>query len=302
MGDSCNRARMRGRAVGAVACRFIADTRVNGFRAGMPARAAFQIPFESLMPLVVSAGLLLLTLAVMHWSAQALARQSVQLFGRRLQLYLFGFPGTVVHEGSHVIACVLFGHRVHRVRWFDPQATDGSLGSVEHSYDASSVYQRAGTIVIGVAPLLAGALILLLAVRHLLGIPLTSLADVARFAELAKLARIEPWRWALFAYVSLSVGGSMHLSGSDLRGAGRGALTLGRWLVIVLLVGAVLWWITSQTVPAFWPEHMAPLLGRTAGVVALGSDTIRRALELSVAVNLSATAVLFVARRIVAAV
>ena len=68
------------------------------------------------------------------------------------------------------------------------------------------------------------------------------------------------------------------------------------------MVGAVLWWITSQTVPAFWPEHMAPLLGRTAGVVALGSDTIRRALELSVAVNLSATAVLFVARRIVAAV
>ena len=46
---------------------------------------------------------------------------------------------------------------MHRVKWFDPQATDGALGSVEHSYDPSSAYQRVGTIVIGLAPLLAGA-------------------------------------------------------------------------------------------------------------------------------------------------
>ena len=48
----------------------------------------------------------LLLLVAMHWSAQFLARQSSRLFGRRIQLYLFGLLGTVVHEGSHVIACL----------------------------------------------------------------------------------------------------------------------------------------------------------------------------------------------------
>ena len=120
----------------------------------------------------------LLLLVAMHWSAQFLARQSSQLFGRRLQLFLFGLPGTVVHEGSHVIACLLFGHRVQRVKWFDPQATDGALGSVEHSYDPSSAYQRVGTIVIGLAPLLVGAGVILVAARLLLGVPVTRLADL----------------------------------------------------------------------------------------------------------------------------
>lgn len=260
------------------------------------------------IPLAISAGLLVLTLVVMHLSAQLLARQSVQLFGRRLQLYLFGLPGTVVHEGSHVLACLLFGHRVHRVRWFDPTAADGSLGSVEHSYDTASAYQRAGTIVIGLAPLLAGAAVLLVTARHLLGVPFASLVDLAGVASasgtasLAELARVAPWRWLLFAYVSLSVGGSMHLSAADLRGAGRGAIVLTMWLTAALLAGAALWWLSSLVLPTFWPQVAEPFLHRTAASAARGIDALRSALLLSVAVNVAGAIVLFVVRRVLRAV
>ena len=226
----------------------------------------------------------------MHWSAQFLARQSSQLFGRRLQLFLFGLPGTVVHEGSHVIACLLFRHRVHRVKWFDPQATDGALGSVEHSYDPSSTYQRVGTIVIGLAPLLAGAGVLLIAARLLLGVPVTRMAD---------LTEVEVWRWALFAYVSLSVGGSMHLSASDVRGTWRGVLTLGIWLGAMLLLSLALWWVLSQIAPTVWPAHVAPALRQAADALARTSDTLARALWLSVAVNVAGAVLLFVVRRLV---
>lgn len=253
------------------------------------------------MRLVHATGLLLCTLVGMHVSAQLLARETARLFGRRLQLYLFGLPGTVVHEGSHVVACLLFGHRVHRVRWFDPQATDGSLGSVEHSYDAASAYQRAGTIVIGLAPLLAGAVVLLVASRHLLGVPFGSLADVAGFADPATLARIGLWRWLLFAYVSLSVGGSMHLSASDLRGAGRGAIVVVAWLTAALLVGAALWWLSSFVTPSVWSQHVAPLLHRTAASAAGALDALRSALLLSVAVNMAGALLLFAVRRVVGA-
>lgn len=250
-------------------------------------------------------GLLLLTLMAMHWSARALARQSAQLFGRRLQLYLFGFPGTVVHEGSHVLACLLFGHRVDRVRWFDPQATDGSLGSVEHSYDPTSAYQRLGTIVIAVAPLLGGATVFLLAARHLLGVPFTSLADLATPADVASLAslaaRIGTWRWALFAYVCLSVGGSMHLSAADLRGAGRGAIVLTVWLTTAVLLVVGVWWVSSAVAPTFWPRYVEPVLRQFAQSAARGSDALRTALLLSVAVNVAGATVLVLVRRVLRA-
>ena len=232
----------------------------------------------------------------MHWSAQFLARQSSQLFGRRLQLYLFGLPGTVVHEGSHVIACLLFRHRVDRVKWFDPQATDGALGSVEHSYDTSSAYQRVGTIVIGIAPLLAGAAVLLIAARLLLEAP------VVRLTDLAGLTAVPLWRWVLFAYVSLSVGGSMHLSASDVRGTWRGVLTLGTWLGTLLLLSLALWWVLSQIAPSVWltvwPTHAAPMLHRAAAGLARASDALARALQLSVAVNVAGAVLLFVVRRL----
>lgn len=225
----------------------------------------------------------------MHWSAQALARQSSQLFGRRLQLWLFGLPGTVVHEGSHVIACVLFGHRIERVRWFDAQATDGALGSVEHSYDPSSAYQRVGTIAIGLSPLLVGAAVILLAAHWLLGVPAVAVAE---------LAQVTPWRWALFAYTVVSVGGSMHLSASDLRGTRRGVITLSAWLAIALLIVSLLWWILSYTAPTFRPQHVEPVLQRVTTTLIRASDSLARALQLAVAVNLIATAALFVVRRL----
>ena len=241
-------------------------------------------------PLLSSVALLALTLLAMHWSAQSLARQSSQLFGRRLQLYLFGLPGTIVHEGSHVIACVLFRHRVHRVKWFDPSATDGALGSVEHSYDPSSAYQRVGTIVIGLAPLLAGAAVLLLAARLLLGVPLVPLAD---------LTPVAAGRGTLFAYVSLSVGGSMHLSASDVRGTWRGVVTLGVWIAAALLLSLAVWWALLQLAPTVWPAHVAPLLRQAATSVARASDVLSGALQLSVVVNVAGTVLLFVVRRLV---
>jgi hypothetical protein len=231
----------------------------------------------------------LLLLVAMHWSAQFLARQSSQLFGRRLQLFLFGLPGTVVHEGSHVIACLLFRHRVQRVKWFDPQATDGALGSVEHSYDPSSAYQRVGTIVIGLAPLLVGAAVILIAARLLLGVPMVRLAE---------LDEVAGWRWALFAYVSLSVGGSMHLSASDVRGTWRGVVTLGIWLGVVLLLSLALWWVLSQIAPTVWPTHVAPALRQAADALARTSDVLSNALQLSVAVNVAGAVLLFVVRRL----
>ena len=248
---------------------------------------------ESVWPLIVLMCTPLLLLVAMHWSAQFLAQQSSRLFGRRVQLYLFGMLGTIVHEGSHVVACVLFRHRVHRIVWFDAQATDGALGSVEHSYDPTSAYQRVGTIAIGVAPLVVGAAVILWAAHRLLGI---SLADVdvantsvsavdAMSAALSRASHAPLWRWALFAYVSISVGGSMHLSSADVRGTWRGVVTLTIWGTAAVLAAALLWWVLQQTAPSVWDTNVVPQLQHALIWLTRTSESLSIAMLLAVGIN-----------------
>lgn len=234
----------------------------------------------------------------MHWSAQLLARQSSRVFSRRVQLYVLGLPGTVVHEASHVIACLLFRHRVHRVVWFDAQAAHGALGSVEHSYDPDSAYQRVGTIVIGIAPLLAGAAVILFAAQQLLGISASNvdvaatigdtIGDSLGDAVTAMLSRARHatwWQWALFTYVSISVGGSMHLSAADVRGTWRGVVTLAVWSTAAVLVAALLWWWLPQAAPELWAQVVVPWFHRAAEWVARTSQSLSISMLLAVVIN-----------------
>ena len=225
-------------------------------------------------------------LVAMHWSAQFLARQSNRLFGRRLHLYLFGLLGTIVHEGSHVIACVLFRHRVYHVKWFDAQATDGALGSVEHSYDPTSGYQRVGTVVIGIAPLVVGAVVILVAAQQLLGLTPEAAWNVSTLSVSTWQFDDAPlWRWTLFAYVSISVGGSMHLSASDVRGTWRGVVTLAIWSAAAVLATALLWWVLQRAVPAVWDSDVVPQWRGALHHLTRISESLAIAMLLAIAIN-----------------
>ncbi len=259
------------------------------------------------MPLVmldlVPIAMPLVLLVAMHWSAQFLARQSSRLFGRRIQLYLFGLLGTIVHEASHVVACVLFRHRVHRVIWFNPHATDGALGSVEHSYDPTSAYQRVGTIVIGIAPLVVGAAVIQWAAQQLLGISLSDVdlangsASGSVSAAMSRAFDVPLWRWALFAYVSISVGGSMHLSVSDVRGTWRGVVTLAIWSAAAVLAAALVWWVLQQTAPTAWDTTVVPRLQHALQWLTRTNESLSIAMLLAVAINTLCALVLMLPAR-----
>jgi len=78
----------------------------------------------------------------------------------RLVFYLLVFPGVVLHEGAHYLACVLTGTKVIRFAPFSPQrSADGRpmLGYVRHERRAFPI--RA---IIGLAPVLSNPLGLLL--------------------------------------------------------------------------------------------------------------------------------------------
>lgn len=81
----------------------------------------------------------------------------------RILFHITSLIGTPVHELSHAIMCILFGHKIDKINLFTGAKDENeSLGYVEHSYNPKSVFQSIGGFFIGFAPLIGGASLVLL--------------------------------------------------------------------------------------------------------------------------------------------
>ena len=80
---------------------------------------------------------------------------------------LTGYVGTPIHEYSHALMCVLFGHTVKKISLFGDSKRSKTLGYVEHTYYRKNLYQQIGNFFIGISPILAGGAVILLLVRIL---------------------------------------------------------------------------------------------------------------------------------------
>ncbi len=79
-----------------------------------------------------------------------------------------GALGTPIHELSHALMCVVFGHRIHEIKLFQMGDEDGVLGYVSHSYNRRNIWAVMGNYFIGVAPIIGGSGVILLLISWLL--------------------------------------------------------------------------------------------------------------------------------------
>jgi hypothetical protein len=211
--------------------------------------------------LVILLGPCLLLAFVMHLLAGFIAARACRLIGRNAFLLIFGCFGTIVHEGGHAIFCLLFGHRITAIKWFDFSCGDGTLGYVRHSYGRNSFYQRSGNFFIGIGPILLGTVVIYFASRYLLEPELfasirhnaDSAMSVSEHSIIAiagsvghnclaivsaifTAKNLADWKFYLFLYLTLSVGSSITLSPQDIRGASSGFITLAGLLLVFNVV------------------------------------------------------------------
>ena len=89
----------------------------------------------------------------------------------------------------------------------------------------------------------------------------------------------------LFAYVSISVGGSMHLSASDVRGTWRGVVTLTVWSGVALLAAMLVWWALQQVAPTVWDTTVMPRVRDVWRWTTRASESLAIAMLLAIAIN-----------------
>lgn len=268
-------------------------------------KSAFAITCWQLLIFFVPT--LVLTICV-HLTSAFIEREGIRVFGKYIYLYVFGWLGTICHELGHAIFCVIFRHKINEIKLFSPNPSTGSLGYVNHSYEPTNLYQSLGNFFIGVGPVLLGTLVIYVSAVLLLDLssfPSEELVisiqnyftdsfsdDTFEKVKVAGehlvksfqfIVEHRSWHLYLFVYIAFSIGSSITLSGSDIKGAWSGLVVL---LLSIYVVNLSTFWFTTpteeryqfvaQTLTIFYAVLLfSVILNLIASVVLLSLSTVK---------------------------
>lgn len=116
------------------------------------------IIMESIIQILLSIGVLF-ACGLLIWMINRLFYKQMGENGKAVT-YITGFIGTPVHELSHAFMCLVFLHKITKIKFFQIDPDSRVLGYVNHTYNKKNPYQRLGNLFIGTAPLVIGSCIL----------------------------------------------------------------------------------------------------------------------------------------------
>ncbi len=187
----------------------------------------------------------------------------VKSLGQKADVYFTGWIGTPVHELGHAIFCIPFGHRITEIKLFSPNAKNGSLGYVNHSYKPHNIWHNIGNFFIGLGPIIFGSVVMFFLIKYLIpdnsivlklisskqvlvgGTDLTKVVNsiletAGQFMSgLFSNQNINSWQFWVFIYLSLSISTHMELSPSDIRSMLTGLIAIIVLLLIINTIGLI---------------------------------------------------------------
>lgn len=163
--------------------------------------------------------------------------------------------GVPIHELSHAIFCIIFGHKIKKVVLIQKRDENGVLGYVNHSYNPNSIYQQIGNFFIGIAPILGGIFSIIALMRITIpkiynefiiismnNLDITKLDGASINAILSSYINLiatifsiknfaNPY-FIVFLILAICISSHISLSSADIKGASKGLLMI----FIVMLV------------------------------------------------------------------
>lgn len=171
-------------------------------------------------------------------------------YGARAVVWLGGL-GVIIHELSHLLTALLFGHRINSFRLLITNISDngGALGYVNHSWNKDNYYQFIGNALIGTAPVYGCTAVIILLTKYL--VPAIYWWGLQALEKLMDFPLVTPipinatlnWGavivWALLS-INITIGG-FDLSNADLKSTVPAVATLyilvGMVLFVLILLG-----------------------------------------------------------------
>ncbi|MBC2582255.1 M50 family metallopeptidase [Clostridium sp. DJ247] len=170
-----------------------------------------------------------------------------------------GFIGVPIHELSHAMFALLFGHKVTEIKLLQKPDEKGVMGYVQHSYNQRSIYQQIGNFFIGVAPIFGGVISIIVLMRftipqaynkfiyiliknlHVTAINKAAIEGIlSSYVGLVKtifsLRNFQNPYFFIFVLVAICISSHISLSSADIKGASRG---LGIIFLILLILNAL---------------------------------------------------------------
>lgn len=186
--------------------------------------------------------------------------------------------GTPVHELGHAAMCLIFGHKIQRIKLFSLRAENGVYGFVEHSYNRKNLWARLGNLFIAVGPIFSGLGVTVLTLwlcfpsqwaaylnssRVLLLTTETVLSDILAevFSLIVSLpvAFGENWLRALLGLiVILPISLHITLSWQDIK-SGLSAIPMYLFMVVVFALATYFTGIGAAIVSALWLLNLRTL-------------------------------------------
>ena len=175
-----------------------------------------------------------------------------EVFGVNYQIY-FGFLGIIIHELSHLIVALLFGHHITGVRLL-MMPKNGVAGFVNHSYLKRSIIARLGNVFIGIAPVIGGSLSIYLIFEYVLdpNLQINTIYHVLSASNINSLIGVLKanigmffsrnallWLMAILIIINITIG-CFDLSDVDLSNTKIALIPMVIFLAILLLIAGYL--------------------------------------------------------------
>lgn len=196
----------------------------------------------TLTSLIAVLGVPVLMVVALTYINRNSKQRLAQRLGAKSIVYIGGL-GVIVHELSHLLVALLFGHHINSFRLLitDVSNDGGALGYVNHSWNKKNYYQFLGNALIGTAPIFGCTLVLILLTRFM--VPglyqwgLQSLSDLLGLTISTNIP-VRPGNWLMtiiWAILSINITiGGFDLSNADLKS------TLPAFGTLLVIIGLLL--------------------------------------------------------------